>query len=114
MAACHTENTSCYLSGSAPRRHSLEHTLMSVVSEKGAYWSPLTSLVALCLLHVRLTHFCFLVRSMEEMERPLTQALEGWVLQQAVSGLMQQGQLEQAEALCTQVEYKCSLFITHI
>uniref|UniRef100_M4AYA2 SKI3 subunit of superkiller complex n=1 Tax=Xiphophorus maculatus TaxID=8083 RepID=M4AYA2_XIPMA len=77
MAACHTENTSCYLSGSAPRRHSLEHTLMSVVSEK--------------------------VRSVEEMERPLTQALEGWVLQQAVSGLMQQGQLEQAEALCTQV-----------
>ncbi|XP_008417156.1 tetratricopeptide repeat protein 37 [Poecilia reticulata] len=77
MAACHTENTSCYLSGSAPRRHSLEHTLMSVVSEK--------------------------VRSVEETERPLTQALEGWVLQQAVSGLMQQGQLEQAEALCTQV-----------
>ncbi|XP_043965312.1 tetratricopeptide repeat protein 37 [Gambusia affinis] len=77
MAACHTENTSCYLSGSAPRRHSLEHTLMSVVSEK--------------------------VRSVEEMERPLAQALEGWVLQQAVSGLMQQGQLEQAEALCTQV-----------
>ncbi|XP_054904748.1 SKI3 subunit of superkiller complex protein isoform X2 [Poeciliopsis prolifica] len=77
MAACHTENTSCYLSGSAPRRHSLEHTLMSVVSEK--------------------------VHSVEEMERPLVQALEGWVLQQAVSGLMQQGQLEQAEALCTQV-----------
>ncbi|XP_007562886.1 tetratricopeptide repeat protein 37 [Poecilia formosa] len=77
MAACHAENTSCYLSGSAPRRHSLEHTLMSVVSEK--------------------------VRSVEETERPLTKALESWVLQQAVSGLMQQGQLEQAEALCTQV-----------
>uniref|UniRef100_A0A3B3W316 SKI3 subunit of superkiller complex n=1 Tax=Poecilia latipinna TaxID=48699 RepID=A0A3B3W316_9TELE len=77
MAASHAENTSCYLSGSAPRRHSLEHTLMSVVSEK--------------------------VRSVEETERPLTEALEGWVLQQAVSGLMQQGQLEQAEALCTQV-----------
>uniref|UniRef100_A0A3B3XJJ4 Tetratricopeptide repeat domain 37 n=1 Tax=Poecilia mexicana TaxID=48701 RepID=A0A3B3XJJ4_9TELE len=76
MAACHAENTSCYLSGSAPRRHSLEHTLMSVVSEK---------------------------RSVEETERPLTKALESWVLQQAVSGLMQQGQLEQAEALCTQV-----------
>uniref|UniRef100_A0A7N6FGT2 Tetratricopeptide repeat domain 37 n=1 Tax=Anabas testudineus TaxID=64144 RepID=A0A7N6FGT2_ANATE len=61
MAACHTENTSCYLSGSAP----------------------------LC--------------SVEEMERPLAQSLEGWVLQQAVTGLMMGGQLEQAEALCTQV-----------
>ncbi|MEQ2267226.1 hypothetical protein XENORESO_003265 [Xenotaenia resolanae] len=77
MAACHTENTSCYLSGSAPHRRSLEHTLMSVVSEK--------------------------VRSVEEIERPLAQVLEGWVLQQAVAGLMQQGQLEQAEALCMQV-----------
>lgn len=36
MAACHTENTSCYLSGSAPRRQGLEQTLMAVVSEKGA------------------------------------------------------------------------------
>uniref|UniRef100_A0AAQ5XKD2 Tetratricopeptide repeat domain 37 n=1 Tax=Amphiprion ocellaris TaxID=80972 RepID=A0AAQ5XKD2_AMPOC len=53
MAACHTENTSCYLSGS--------------------------------------------------IERPLAQTLEGWVLQQAVTGLMLEGQLEQAEALCTQV-----------
>lgn len=36
MAACHTENTSCYLSVSAaPRRRGLEQTLMSVVSEKG-------------------------------------------------------------------------------
>ncbi|XP_061584934.1 tetratricopeptide repeat protein 37 [Cololabis saira] len=77
MAACHTEKTSCYLSGSAPRRQSLEHTLMSVVSEK--------------------------VRNVEEIKRPLAQSLEGWVLQQAVSGLMLDGQLEQAEALCTQV-----------
>uniref|UniRef100_A0A669DY42 SKI3 subunit of superkiller complex n=1 Tax=Oreochromis niloticus TaxID=8128 RepID=A0A669DY42_ORENI len=70
MAACYTENTSCYLSGSAPRRQALQQTLMSVVSEK---------------------------------ERPLAQALEGWVLQQAVTGLMLEGQLEQAEVLCTQV-----------
>uniref|UniRef100_A0A7N8YNR7 SKI3 subunit of superkiller complex n=1 Tax=Mastacembelus armatus TaxID=205130 RepID=A0A7N8YNR7_9TELE len=70
MAACHTENTSCYLSGSVPSRQCLEQILMSVVSEK---------------------------------ERPLAQALEGWVLQQAVTGLMLGGQLEQAEALCTQV-----------
>uniref|UniRef100_A0A3P9LZF4 Tetratricopeptide repeat domain 37 n=1 Tax=Oryzias latipes TaxID=8090 RepID=A0A3P9LZF4_ORYLA len=69
MAACHTENTSCYLSGSAPCRQSLEHTLMSVI------------------------------------ERPLAQSLEGWVLQQAVTGLMMEGQLDQAEALCTQVEH---------
>uniref|UniRef100_A0A3Q1HHR7 Uncharacterized protein n=1 Tax=Anabas testudineus TaxID=64144 RepID=A0A3Q1HHR7_ANATE len=74
MAACHTENTSCYLSGSAPCRQGLEQILMSVVSEKGAF-----------------------------MERPLAQSLEGWVLQQAVTGLMMGGQLEQAEALCTQV-----------
>ncbi|CAB1449155.1 unnamed protein product [Pleuronectes platessa] len=77
MAACHTENTACYLSGSAPCRQGLEKTLMSVVSEK--------------------------VRSVEEIERPLAQSLEGWVLQQAVTGLMLGGQLEQAEALCSQV-----------
>lgn len=77
MAACHTENTSCYLSGSAPCRQGLEQILMTVVSEK--------------------------VRSVEEIERPLAQALEGWVLQQAVTGLMLGGQLEQAEALCSQV-----------
>uniref|UniRef100_A0A665SX81 Tetratricopeptide repeat domain 37 n=1 Tax=Echeneis naucrates TaxID=173247 RepID=A0A665SX81_ECHNA len=70
MAACHTENTSCYLSGSAPCRQGLEKILMTVVSEK---------------------------------ERPLAQSLEGWVLQQAVTGLMLAGQLEQAEALCSQV-----------
>ncbi|XP_017272832.1 tetratricopeptide repeat protein 37 isoform X2 [Kryptolebias marmoratus] len=77
MAACHTENTSCYLSGSAPRRQLLEHTLMLVVSDK--------------------------VRGVEEIERPLAQSLEGWVLQQAVTGLMLEGQLDQAEALCMQV-----------
>uniref|UniRef100_A0A3Q3MVM9 SKI3 subunit of superkiller complex n=1 Tax=Labrus bergylta TaxID=56723 RepID=A0A3Q3MVM9_9LABR len=77
MAACHTENTSCYLSGSAPRIQGLEQTLMSIVSEK--------------------------VQSVEEIERPLVQTLEGWVLQQAVTGLMLGGQLEQAEALCSQV-----------
>lgn len=47
------------------------------------------------------------------MERPLAQALEGWVLQQAVLGLRQQGQLEQAEALCMQVEYELPLFYSH-
>ncbi|XP_060893952.1 superkiller complex protein 3 [Labrus mixtus] len=77
MAACHAENTSCYLSGSAPRIQGLEQTLMSMVSEK--------------------------VQSVEEIERPLVQTLEGWVLQQAVTGLMLGGQLEQAEALCSQV-----------
>ncbi|XP_034451179.1 tetratricopeptide repeat protein 37 [Hippoglossus hippoglossus] len=77
MAACHTENTACYLSGSAPCRQGMEKTLMSVVSEK--------------------------VHGVEEIERPLAQSLEGWVLQQAVTGLMLGGQLEQAEALCSQV-----------
>uniref|UniRef100_A0A8D3C255 SKI3 subunit of superkiller complex n=1 Tax=Scophthalmus maximus TaxID=52904 RepID=A0A8D3C255_SCOMX len=38
-----------------------------------------------------------------EIERPLAQTLEGWVLQQAVTGLMLGGQLDQAEALCSQV-----------
>uniref|UniRef100_A0A671Y0A7 SKI3 subunit of superkiller complex n=1 Tax=Sparus aurata TaxID=8175 RepID=A0A671Y0A7_SPAAU len=76
MAACHTENTSCYLSGSAPCRQGLEQILMSVVSEKGV-----------CI----------------DACRPLAQSLEGWVLQQAVTGLMLGGQLEQAEALCSQV-----------
>ncbi|KAM9392610.1 superkiller complex protein 3 [Pholidichthys leucotaenia] len=73
MAACHTENTCRYLSGSAPCRLALGQFLMSVVSEK--------------------------VRDVGETDRPL----EGWVLQQAVTGLMLEGELDQAEALCTQV-----------
>ncbi|XP_054630521.1 tetratricopeptide repeat protein 37 isoform X1 [Dunckerocampus dactyliophorus] len=77
MAACYTENTSSYLFGSAASRQGLEQTLMSVVSEK--------------------------VRSIAETEHPLAPSLEGWVLQQAVSGLMLSRQLEQAEALCSQV-----------
>ncbi|XP_045562596.1 tetratricopeptide repeat protein 37 [Salmo salar] len=77
MAACHTENTACSLSGSTPGRRGLEQVLMAVVSEK--------------------------VRNVEEVEQPLAQALEGWVLQQAVTGLTSGGQLEQAEALCSQV-----------
>ncbi|CAB1319387.1 unnamed protein product [Coregonus sp. 'balchen'] len=77
MAACHTENTACSLSGSTPARRGLEQVLMAVVSEK--------------------------VRNVEEVEQPLAQALEGWVLQQAVTGLTGGGQLEQAEALCSQV-----------
>ncbi|XP_036383792.1 tetratricopeptide repeat protein 37 [Megalops cyprinoides] len=77
MAACHTENTACSLSGSAPRRQGLEGVLMARVSEK--------------------------VKAVEEQEKPLAQALEGWVLQQAVSGLEQAGQRSEAEALCTQV-----------
>lgn len=77
---------------------------MSVVSEKGM------SAGLLVPFHVRLsalldvTLVCFPVRNVEEIERPLAQSLEAWVLQQAVSGLMLEGQLEQAEALCTQVE----------
>uniref|UniRef100_A0A3Q1AHS8 Tetratricopeptide repeat domain 37 n=1 Tax=Amphiprion ocellaris TaxID=80972 RepID=A0A3Q1AHS8_AMPOC len=71
MAACHTENTSCYLSGSAPRRQALEQI--------SCQWF------------------------LRKVQRPLAQTLEGWVLQQAVTGLMLEGQLEQAEALCTQV-----------
>lgn len=43
------------------------------------------------------------VRVVQEIERPLAQALEGWILQQAVTGLMVGGKLEQAEALCSQV-----------
>uniref|UniRef100_A0AAV2MSR5 Tetratricopeptide repeat domain 37 n=1 Tax=Knipowitschia caucasica TaxID=637954 RepID=A0AAV2MSR5_KNICA len=76
MAACHTENTSCHLSGSAPRRTGLEQILMSIVSDK--------------------------VRSVD-VERPLAQMLEAWILQQSVTGLVLRGELEQAEALCTQV-----------
>ncbi|XP_056138485.1 tetratricopeptide repeat protein 37 isoform X2 [Lampris incognitus] len=77
MASCHTENTACLLSGSAPRRLGLERILMSVISEK--------------------------VHHVEEIEHPLAQALESWVLQQAVTGLMLGGELDQAEALCSQV-----------
>ena len=43
------------------------------------------------------------VRCVEEVDRPLAQALEGWVLQQAVTGLTLRGELDQAETLCSQV-----------
>ncbi|XP_077571845.1 tetratricopeptide repeat protein 37 isoform X2 [Stigmatopora nigra] len=77
MAACHTENAASYLSGSVSRRQGLEQTLMLVVSEK--------------------------VRHVDGQELPLVESLEGWVIQQAVSGLMLSGQLDQAEALCSQM-----------
>lgn len=112
MAACYTENTSCYLSGSAPRRQALQQTLMSVVSEKGMLTGALLLSPHLCTclcvfdcVANTFLRFCVSVRSVDEIERPLAQALEGWVLQQAVTGLMLEGQLEQAEVLCTQVGY---------
>ncbi|XP_077457540.1 tetratricopeptide repeat protein 37 isoform X2 [Stigmatopora argus] len=77
MAACHTEKAASYLSGSVSRRQGLEQTLMLVVSEK--------------------------VRHVDGLELSMVESLEGWVLQQAVSGLMLSGQLDQAEALCSQM-----------
>ncbi|KAJ8414948.1 hypothetical protein AAFF_G00024710 [Aldrovandia affinis] len=77
MAACHTENTACMLSGSTPCRQGLEGVLMARVSEK--------------------------VKGVEVQDVPQAQALESWVLQQAVTGLKQAGQHKKAEALCTQV-----------
>ncbi|XP_051981305.1 tetratricopeptide repeat protein 37 [Xyrauchen texanus] len=77
MAACHTENTACILSGSAPHRENLERELMTLVSEK--------------------------VKSLQIEDGLLAQALEGWVLQQAVTGLKQSCQYDQAETLCSQV-----------
>ncbi|XP_056274743.1 tetratricopeptide repeat protein 37 isoform X2 [Pseudoliparis swirei] len=40
MAACHTENTSCYLSGSAPSRRGLEQTLIASRGGDGAPPGP--------------------------------------------------------------------------
>uniref|UniRef100_A0A673MLJ3 Tetratricopeptide repeat protein 37-like n=1 Tax=Sinocyclocheilus rhinocerous TaxID=307959 RepID=A0A673MLJ3_9TELE len=77
MAACHTENTACLLQGSAPRREDLERAHMTLVSEK--------------------------VKGLQAEDGLLAQALEGWVLQQAVTGLKQSGQYDQAETLCSQV-----------
>uniref|UniRef100_A0A671Y1A5 SKI3 subunit of superkiller complex n=1 Tax=Sparus aurata TaxID=8175 RepID=A0A671Y1A5_SPAAU len=59
--------------------------------------------ITLCVFECILIPLCISVRNVEEIERPLAQSLEGWVLQQAVTGLMLGGQLEQAEALCSQV-----------
>ncbi|KTF78819.1 hypothetical protein cypCar_00026243 [Cyprinus carpio] len=77
MAACHTENTACLLTGSAPRREDLERAHMTLVSEK--------------------------VKSLQAEDGLLAQALEGWMLQQAVTGLKQSSQYDQAETLCSQV-----------
>lgn len=78
----------------------MEQSLMAIVSEKGV------RLVNGCVgrLSERANvFFSATVCDVEEIERPLAQSLEGWVLQQAVAGLMLAGQLEQAEALCSQV-----------
>uniref|UniRef100_A0A8C1WLQ7 Tetratricopeptide repeat domain 37 n=1 Tax=Cyprinus carpio TaxID=7962 RepID=A0A8C1WLQ7_CYPCA len=77
MAACHTENTACLLTGSAPLREDLERAHMTLVSEK--------------------------VKSLQAEDGLLAQALEGWMLQQAVTGLKQSSQYDQAETLCSQV-----------
>ncbi|XP_030628701.1 tetratricopeptide repeat protein 37 [Chanos chanos] len=77
LAACHTENTACFLSGSTPNRQGLERALMTLVSEK--------------------------VKGLDSEDRVLAQALEGWVLQQAITALRQSNQFDDAEALCSQV-----------
>ncbi|XP_056601418.1 SKI3 subunit of superkiller complex protein isoform X1 [Triplophysa dalaica] len=77
MAACHTENTAALLTGSTPNRDCLERAFMTLVSEK--------------------------VKDLQGGDGLLAQALEGWVLQQAVTGLKQSAQYDQAEALCSQV-----------
>ncbi|KAI4898342.1 hypothetical protein NFI96_024562 [Prochilodus magdalenae] len=77
MAACHTENTACALSGSTPCREGLEKVLMSKVSEK--------------------------VKGLQREDGLLAQALESWTLQQTVTGLKQSGQYDEAETLCSQV-----------
>lgn len=45
----------------------------------------------------------FSVKGLQGEDGLLAQALEGWVLQQAVTGLKQSGQYDQAETLCSQV-----------
>ncbi|XP_072521083.1 superkiller complex protein 3 [Salminus brasiliensis] len=77
MAACHTENTACALSGSTPRKEGLEKVLMTMVSEK--------------------------VKGLQQEDRLLAQALEGWILQQTVTGLRQSCLYDEAETLCSQV-----------
>lgn len=58
MAACHTENTSCYLSGSAPCRQGLEKILMAIVSEKGMFVGvSIWSLRFVCLSDIDLFVF---------------------------------------------------------
>ncbi|XP_076854203.1 tetratricopeptide repeat protein 37 isoform X2 [Brachyhypopomus gauderio] len=78
MAACHTENTACALSGSAPCREGLERLLMTLVSEK--------------------------VKTLRREDGVLAESLESWALQQGVSALKQSGQYNQAEALCSQAD----------
>uniref|UniRef100_A0A671QR44 Tetratricopeptide repeat protein 37-like n=1 Tax=Sinocyclocheilus anshuiensis TaxID=1608454 RepID=A0A671QR44_9TELE len=52
MAACHTENTACLLTGSAPHREDLERAHMTLVSEKG-HVSPEHPVVFLMLRQVQ-------------------------------------------------------------
>lgn len=61
MAACHTENTCCYLSGSSPRRQGMEQSLMAIVSKKGVgigYFIYFFIYLAECVLSEQLTFLC--------------------------------------------------------
>uniref|UniRef100_A0A672M7X6 SKI3 subunit of superkiller complex n=1 Tax=Sinocyclocheilus grahami TaxID=75366 RepID=A0A672M7X6_SINGR len=53
--------------------------------------------------YVRYVYDLFSVKSLQAEDGLLAQALEGWVLQQAVTGLKQSSQYDQAETLCSQV-----------
>uniref|UniRef100_A0A8C1N6V5 Tetratricopeptide repeat domain 37 n=1 Tax=Cyprinus carpio TaxID=7962 RepID=A0A8C1N6V5_CYPCA len=52
---------------------------------------------------VRYVYDLFSVKSLQAEDGLLAQALEGWMLQQAVTGLKQSSQYDQAETLCSQV-----------
>ncbi|XP_028660594.2 tetratricopeptide repeat protein 37 [Erpetoichthys calabaricus] len=77
MAACHLENTACYLSGSESKKLGLEKMLLNAVSEK--------------------------VKAAGAFQSSLNQELDQWSVCQAISGLKQAGQNSEAESLCSKV-----------
>uniref|UniRef100_A0A8C5AJX7 SKI3 subunit of superkiller complex n=1 Tax=Gadus morhua TaxID=8049 RepID=A0A8C5AJX7_GADMO len=100
-------------SGEDRHRNALKTMQRAVLLCPGPFGSlllrPLLGLLGVCCQPLLMASppavcvLCFPVRCVEEIERPLAQALEAWVLQQALAGLTLGGRLDEAEALCAQV-----------
>uniref|UniRef100_A0A671KQG0 Tetratricopeptide repeat protein 37-like n=1 Tax=Sinocyclocheilus anshuiensis TaxID=1608454 RepID=A0A671KQG0_9TELE len=99
-------------SGEDKRRNALKTIQRAVLLYDPAGWAGLMAAChtenTACLLQGSAPHREDLERAhmtlvSEKEDGLLAQALEGWVLQQAVTGLKQSGQYDQAETLCSQV-----------
>ncbi|XP_072439260.1 superkiller complex protein 3 isoform X1 [Chiloscyllium punctatum] len=77
MAACHMEKTLSHLENTKPKRTTLEEMFVTTITTK--------------------------VEAEKTMPTPYLQSIENWSLQQAATGLKEEGRHSEAEAFCTKV-----------